>query len=73
MLSNCYESCTCNVNNFNNKIIIIISFLSQPAKEVKYIRNTEEQKRILETCQLDPTSGHMGVKCTLSRSTERFM
>lgn len=28
--------------------------------------------RILKSCHLDPTSGHMGIKKTLDRVTERF-
>ena len=54
-------------------IIKAVYVMSQPANEVKYIRSTDEQKRILQACHLDPTSGHMGVKRTLSRITERFM
>ncbi len=40
---------------------------------MKYIRNKGEQCKILKACHLDPTSGHMGVKRTLSRITDRFM
>ena len=40
--------------------------------EVKYISNRDEQKKILLACHVDPTSGHMGVKQTLNRISERF-
>ena len=29
--------------------------------------------KILKACHIDPTSGHMGVKKTLNRITERFL
>ena len=41
--------------------------------EVKYIRHDDERIRILKDCHMHPTSGHMGVKRTLSRITDRFM
>ena len=49
-----------------------INVLQTPV-EVRYIKNKEEQQRILTACHLDPTSGRMGVKKTLARITERFM
>ena len=45
----------------------------QPANEVKYITSKEEKQRILKSCHMDPTSGHMGIKRTLSQITDRFM
>ena len=41
--------------------------------EVRYIRNHDEQQKISRSCHVDPTSGHLGIKKTLSRITERFM
>ena len=40
---------------------------------MRYVRTENERQKILKACHLDPTSGHMGVKRTLSRITERFM
>jgi hypothetical protein len=39
---------------------------------VKYIKNKSDQLRILKSCHLDPTSGHLGVKKTVLRIKERF-
>ena len=39
---------------------------------MKYVRDKEGQQDILRACHLDPTSGHMGVKRTLRRITERY-
>ena len=39
---------------------------------MRYIRNTEEQQRIIKACHSDVTSGHLGYKKTMSRVTERF-
>ena len=41
-------------------------------QEAKYIGNHEERQRIMRACHVDPTSGHMGVKRTTHRVTERF-
>ena len=41
--------------------------------EVRSIRNHDEQQNISRSCHVDPTSGHLGIKKTLSRITERFM
>ena len=30
--------------------------------EVRYISNSDEQRRILSACHVDPTAGHMGAK-----------
>ena len=35
--------------------------------------NPSEKKKILNSCHCDPTSGHLGVRKTLSRITDRFM
>ena len=39
---------------------------------VRYISSPDEQRKILSACHVDPTGGHMGAKCTLSRISERF-
>ena len=41
--------------------------------ELRFIRNREEQQKILHACHRDPTSGHMALKRTLARISERFM
>ena len=48
-------------------------YILQAASEVRYIQNRDEKMKILKACHLDPTAGHLGVKRTLSRITERFM
>lgn len=53
--------------------IVMFGFCSQPTVEVKYVQGRKEKQRILKACHSDPTSGHMGVKRTLTRITERFM
>ena len=45
----------------------------QPANEVKYITSKAERQKILKACHMEPTGGHMGIKHTLSRITDRFM
>ena len=40
--------------------------------EIRLFGVKKEQRRILEACHVDPMSGHMGVKQTLSRISERF-
>ena len=48
-------------------------FLKKNGKQkVKIITNPKEQKRILEACHSDVTSGHFGVTKTCKRLTERF-
>ena len=39
---------------------------------LRYIQTREEQVKILRSCHMDPTSGHLGVKKTVSRILERF-
>lgn len=41
-------------------------------KELKYISTAEDRKRIMQACHMSPTSGHMGIKRTMYRVTERF-
>ena len=41
--------------------------------ELRYIQNREEQVKILKACHIDPTAGHMGIKKTVHRITERFI
>ena len=50
------------LNSFSLKVI-----------ELRYIQHHEEQEKILRACHVDPTAGHMGVKKTVNRITERFM
>eukprot|EP00731_Ephydatia_muelleri_P007014 Em0003g1262a len=40
--------------------------------EIRLFGVKKEQRRILKACHVDPMSGHMGVKRTLSRISERF-
>ena len=41
--------------------------------EIRFVGVKEEQRRILKACHVDPMSGHMGVKRTLNRISERFI
>ena len=41
--------------------------------QVRLIMNPSERQKILDSCHRDPTSGHLGVRRTLSRITERYM
>ena len=41
--------------------------------QVRFVTDTKERLRILESCHSGVTSGHMGTKRTLARITERFM
>ena len=45
---------------------------SQIVQEVRYIRSSEERQQIMRVCHVEPTSGHMGIKRTVHRVTERF-
>ena len=47
-------------------------FLRKNGQKVKIITDPAEQKRILEACHSDFTSGHFGVTKTCKRLTERF-
>ncbi len=40
---------------------------------LRFIRSHEERQRIVKACHIDATSGHMGVKKSINRITERFM
>ncbi len=40
---------------------------------VKYIKDRSDQLRILKSCHVYVTSGHMGVKKSALRIKERFM
>ena len=40
---------------------------------LRYVVNKEEQKKILQACHIDPTSGHMSRTRTLYRIKEQFM
>ena len=40
---------------------------------LRYIQSRSEQKKILQACHVDATSGHMGRTKTLYRIKERFM
>ena len=41
-------------------------------RRVKVVTAVEEQRRILESCHSDPTSGHFGTTKTWRRVAERF-
>ena len=41
--------------------------------EIRFVGDKKGQRRIMKACHVDPTSGHMGVKRTLSRISERFI
>ena len=40
---------------------------------LRYITNDEERKKILLSCHVDETSGHMGATRTTFKIKERFM
>ena len=40
--------------------------------ELRYIQSREEQLEILQACHADPTSGHLGIKKTVNKTTEHF-
>ena len=40
---------------------------------VMYIKSRSDQLRIVKSCHVDATSGHFGVKKTVTRIKERFM
>lgn len=40
---------------------------------VKFIRSKADQRRIMKSCHVDTTSGHLGIKKTVARIKERFM
>ena len=46
--------------------------LMKVVKELKYICSSADRRKIMQACHSDPTSGHMGVKRTIFRITERF-
>ena len=41
--------------------------------ELRYVQNRDEQLKILHACHTDATAGHMGIKRTTARISERFM
>ena len=41
--------------------------------EIRFVGVKKEQRRIPKVCHVDPMSGHMGVKRTLNRISERFI
>ena len=41
--------------------------------EIRFVGVKKEQRRILKVCHVDPMSGYMGGKRTLSRISERFI
>ena len=47
-------------------------FLKKKGRQVKVVTAVEEQRRILESCHSDPTSGHFGTTKTWRRVAERF-
>ena len=40
---------------------------------LRFIESKEEQRRILHSCHVDPTAGHMGKTRTLCKIKQRFM
>ena len=62
------------MRHIRNIACILILLLLQSDVQVRYIRNKEEQQRIIKfkACHSDATSGHLGFKKTMSRVTERF-
>lgn len=54
-------------------IVLAVTYIFvQIAVELRYISTKAEKDRIIHACHADPTSGHMGVKRTANRVTERF-
>ena len=51
---------------------VTYAILTPYLQDVRLITNTSEKKRIVEACHSDPTSGHLGVKRTITRIRERF-
>ena len=47
-------------------------FLKRKGRRVKVVTAVEDQRRILESCHSDPTSGHFGTTKTWRRVAERF-
>ena len=41
--------------------------------KVRYVTDKKERLRIVQPCHSDPTSGHLGIKKTLTRINERFI
>ena len=50
----------------------VIFLFCMQVVELRYIQTREEQVKILRSCHMDPTSGHLGMKKTVSRISERF-
>ena len=46
--------------------------LKRKGRQVKVVTAVEDQRRILESCHSDPTSGHFGTTKTWRRVAERF-
>ena len=47
-------------------------FLKRKGRQVKVVTAVEDQRRILESCHSDPTSGHFGKTKMWRRVAERF-
>ena len=47
-------------------------FLKRKGRLVKVVTDEKEQRRILQSCHADPTSGHFGMTKTWKRAAERF-
>ena len=39
--------------------------------QVRYVKDVEERKKILEACHSDTMSGHLGLKKTITRINQR--
>ena len=47
-------------------------FVKMKGRKVKVVTDIDDQRRILESCHSDPSSGHFGTTKTLRRVAERF-
>ena len=48
------------------------TLLKRKSREVKVVTDAIKQRRIVESCHSDPTSGHFGVTKTWRRAAEQF-
>ena len=52
---------------------IIGAYFNESCTQVRCITAKEERSRIVDSCHTDPTSGHLGIKKTVARISERFI
>ena len=55
-----------------HEVIVIATYVAIFLEQVRFVKDTEERQRILNACHCDNTSGHLGIKKTMSRINERF-